>query len=226
MNHSTPAQPGNWQNRARVFQERADEYDSWYDDSPLFATELAALQQVTAKLPEPKIEIGAGPGRFAEQLGIAIGIDPAPAALQRGLKRGIMGVVGIGEQLPIRSQSTGTVFLLFTLCFLEDPGRVLQECRRVLTTDGRLVIGMVPGDSPWGQHLELKKQQGNPYYRYAHFQTIASTLALLKTARFSLCESYSTLLQSPGGTISLESPQPGSNEQAGFCVLLAEKEKD
>ena len=223
MKYSTSAQQKNWQNAARVFQERAAEYDSWYEDSPLFATELAALQQVTADLPEPRIEIGAGPGRFAEQLGITVGIDPAPAALERGMKRGIMGVVGIGEQLPIRSESTGTVFLLFTLCFLENPSPVFQECRRVLIPEGRLVIGMVPGDSSWGRHLELKKHKGNPYYRYADFQTIASTLALLDTAGFSLCDSYSTLLQSPGGTISLEAPQPGSNEQAGFCVLLAKK---
>ena len=223
MNPLSPAQPKNWQKTARVFQERADEYDSWYDDSPLFATELAALQQVAEDLPQPGIEIGAGPGRFAEQLGIGIGIDPAPAALQRGLKRGIMGIVGIGEQLPVLSETAGTVFLLFTLCFLEDPGRVFRECRRVLKTDGRLVIGMVPGNSSWGRYLEQKKHKGNPYYRYANFQTIASTLALLEQTGFSLLRSCSTLLQSPEGSISLEAPQPGSNEQAGFCVLLARK---
>jgi ubiquinone/menaquinone biosynthesis C-methylase UbiE len=222
-----PPAPKKWQKTARVYQERADEYDSWYDNSPLFATELAALQQVAPQLlPEPKIEIGAGPGRFAEQLGIRIGIDPAPAALQHGLQRGITGMAGIGEQLPIRSQSVGTIFLLFTLCFLEDPDQVLRECRRVLMQNGCVVIGMVPAHSPWGRQLEEKKQQGNPYYRYARFQTIASTRALLAAAGFSLLDSYSTLLQPPGGTISLEAPQPGINEQAGFCVLLAHRGKN
>jgi len=222
---NSPPSPKKWQKTARVYQERADEYDSWYDDSLLFATELAALQQVAPELPEPKIEIGAGPGRFAEQLGIRIGIDPAPAALQHGQKRGLMGIAGIGEQLPIRSQSVGTIFLLFTLCFLEDPSRVFKECRRVLKKNGCVVIGLVPAHSPWGRRLETKKQQGNPYYRYASFQTIVSTLALLAAADFFLLDSYSTLLQPPGGTINLEAPQPGINEQAGFCVLLADKRK-
>ena len=55
----------NWRQAARVFQERADEYDSWYEDSLLFTTELSALQQIATPLPDP--------------------IDQTPAALQRPL---------------------------------------------------------------------------------------------------------------------------------------------
>ena len=95
----------NYRQAAHVFQERAAEYDSWYEDSLLFATELAALQQIASPLPGPKLEIGAGPGRFAEPLGVSVGIDPAPAALQRGLKRGIICVAAIGEQLPEKKAS-------------------------------------------------------------------------------------------------------------------------
>ena len=219
---SIPAQK-NWQQAARVFQERADEYDSWYEDSLLFENELAALQRVTASLPGPRLEIGAGPGRFAEQLDITVGIDPAPAALQRGLKRGIMGIAGIGEQLPIRSKAAGTIFLLFTLCFLVDPDRVLDECQRVLKKNGRLVIGQVPALSPWGQQLENKKKKGNPYYRHARFYTIADTLTMLEQANFTLLQSCSTLLQPPEKAVKPEVSQPGINEQAGFCVLVAGK---
>ena len=52
-----------------VFQERADEYDSWYENSLLFATELAAIQQITTPLAKPRLELGVGPGRFAAQVG-------------------------------------------------------------------------------------------------------------------------------------------------------------
>lgn len=215
-----------WRQAARVFQERADEYDSWYEDSLLFANELSALQQLARPLPEPKVEIGTGPGRFAEQLGVTTGIDPAPAALQRAMKRGIMGIAGIGEQLPIRSEKAGTVFMLFTLCFLVDPRLVLEECHRVLKKDGLLVIGQVPAHSTWGRQLKNKKKNGNPYYRHARFYTIADTLKLLKQANFRLLESHSTLLQSPENIKGMETAQPGINEQAGFCVLVAEKEEN
>ena len=44
MTDSTIFVQKNWRQAARVFQERAAEYDNWYEDSLLFATELAALQ--------------------------------------------------------------------------------------------------------------------------------------------------------------------------------------
>jgi hypothetical protein len=95
MTDSTISVQKNWRQAAHVFQERAAEYDNWYEDSLLFETELTALQQITSPLPVPKLEIGAGLGRFAKRLGVTVGIDPAPAALHRGLKRGIIGVSAI-----------------------------------------------------------------------------------------------------------------------------------
>jgi ubiquinone/menaquinone biosynthesis C-methylase UbiE len=218
--------PRGWQQASRVFQERADEYDSWYDNSMLFANELSALQQITLPLAGPIMEIGAGPGRFAEQLAVTIGIDPAPATLQRAQKRGIMGIAGIGEQLPIRSKTVGTVFILFTLCFLVDPPLVLDECRRILKKDGHLVIGQVPALSAWGRLLDKKRENGNEYYKYARFYSISDTLTMLEQANFTLQDSHSTLLQPPGKTVATETSQPGINEQAGFCVLVAEKQEN
>jgi SAM-dependent methyltransferase len=213
-----------WQQTALVYQERADEYDSWYDNSLLFEIELAALQQISGILPEPELELGAGPGRFASRLGVSLAIDPAPAALRHGLARGIAGVAGIGEQLPVRSGSVGTVFILFTLCFLVDPARVLQECHRILRPDGRLVIGQIPQQSAWGQLLAQKKAEGNLFYQYADFYTIAASMALLQQSGFTLLESFSTLYQSPEQLAGFERPKPGDNEEAGFCVLVSEKQ--
>ncbi|HHD63709.1 MAG TPA: class I SAM-dependent methyltransferase [Desulfobulbaceae bacterium] len=119
-----------WQQASRVFNDRAQEYDNWFDDSPLFTLELAALQELTTELPFPRLELGVGPGRFARHLNINIGIDPAPAALRIAAKRGIMGIAGIGEQLPLKTESIGTICMFFTLCFLTDPLTVLRECRR------------------------------------------------------------------------------------------------
>ncbi len=225
MTESKQSLQNNWQQAARVFHERAAEYDNWYEDSWLFATELAALREISSPLPGPKIEIGSGPGRFAEQLGVTAGIDPAPAALQRGLKRGIIGVAAIGEQLPLRSESVGTLFLLFTLCFLADPDLVLAECQRVLKSDGRLIIGLVPARSQWGKQLDSKKKQGNLYYKHARFYTIEETLTMLHQTGFFLLESHSTLLEPPGKANREERAQQGINEQAGFCVLVTGKKE-
>lgn len=215
-----------WRQTSRVFQERADEYDSWYEDSLLFTIETLALQQIALPLPRPAIEIGSGPGRFAQQLGVTVGLDPAPAALQHGLKRGIMGVAAVGEQLPLKPGTTGTVYLLFTLCFLAQPEVVLRQCLQALKSDGRLVIGQVPAFSPWGRQLEQKKKQGNPYYRHARFYTVAETLQMLDREGFSLLESYSTLFQAPGSVTDNETAQPGINEQSGFCILVAGKKEN
>lgn len=225
MTDSTISAPKNWRQAAHIFQERADEYDSWYEGSLLFETELAALRRIASPLPEPRLEIGAGPGRFAEQLGVTVGIDPAPAALHRGRKRGIIGIGAIGEQLPFKLETAGTIFLLFTLCFLSDPKQVLAECWRVLKSDGRLVIGQVPAYSHLGQQLEEKKKKGNPYYKHARFYTIEDTLKMLKQTGFSLLESHSTLMEPPGSTERLEVAQQGINEQGGFCVLVAGKKE-
>jgi SAM-dependent methyltransferase len=219
---STP----NWRFASRVFHERAAEYDGWYDSSPLFDAELTALRAIRTPLPAPRLEIGVGPGRFAEQLGVIIGIDPAFAALQRTVKRGIMGVGGIGEQLPLRTESVGTIFLLFTLCFLMHPEEVFKECSRILYNGGRLVLGHIPSGSPVGRALQKKKKQGNPFYMPAHLYRAAEAADLLEQTGFQLLESRSALLPSSPGNTPETITKAGLDEQAGFCILVAGKEEN
>ncbi|HFQ88607.1 MAG TPA: class I SAM-dependent methyltransferase [Desulfobulbus sp.] len=210
-----------WRQVARVYQERARQYDAWYEDSLLFAIELEALLAIGEELPRPRLEIGAGPGRFGARLGVDVALDPAPAALQLARQRGMMAVVGIGEELPIRSRQIGTVFLLFTLCFLADPRQVFRECARVLGPGGRLVTGLVPGLSAWGELLTRKKHQGNPYYRYAEFRTIARWTEMLAECGLEVTDARSTLFQAPEKLQRHEKPRHGTDERAGFCVLVA-----
>ncbi len=216
-----PSRPAKWREIARTFNDRAEEYDRWFADSLLFDIELAALRAIMTDLPRPRLEIGVGPGRFAGTLDVDFGIDPAVSPLQLAGRRGIMGINAIGEQLPLRPAAVGTIFLLFTFCFLADPAVVLRECSRVIKPGGRLVLGIIPQGSSWGMRLGKQGQAGHPYYRHARFRTIAETAALLAAHGFSLLESWSTLLQEPERLINLERPQTGTDEQAGFCVLVA-----
>ncbi len=214
-----------WRRNCQVFEERAEEYDSWFEHSLLFDIELAAIQKLAVSLPRPWVEIGVGPGRFAARLGTEFGIDPAPAALRIAMGRGIMPIAGIGEQLPLADASTGTVSMFFTLCFLSNPATALAECFRVLRPEGILLLGFIPAHSPWGRSLAAKKDRQHPYYRYVQCKTVAETRQLLDQAGFSILRGYSTLFQNPDTVSSLEEPHPGLDEKAGFCVLSATRRK-
>jgi ubiquinone/menaquinone biosynthesis C-methylase UbiE len=210
-----------WRQAARVFDERAKEYDAWFEDSLLFAIERAALQELVTPLLSPKLEIGVGPGRFAEALGVEFGIDPALAPLALAGKRGVRVSRAMGEALPFAGQSMQTVLLLFTFCFLVDPRPVLRECRRVLKPGGHLVLGIIVADSPWGRMLRQKKEDGHPFYRQARFYAPREVEQYLVGCGFVVAERRSSLIQPPEALRELEHSQAGLVSQAGFAVLVA-----
>jgi SAM-dependent methyltransferase len=210
-----------WRQAARVFDERAAEYDGWFEESLLFAIECAALRELDTPLPGPMLEIGVGPGRFAEALGVDFGIDPALAPLAFAKKRGVKVSRAVGEALPYAGQSMGTVLLLFTFCFLADPRPVLRECRRVIKPGGHLVLGLIVADSPWGRMLQQKKEEGHPFYRQARFYKPTDVAQCLAGCGFAVEEIRSSLVQTPEGLREMEHSQAGLISQAGFAVLVA-----
>jgi SAM-dependent methyltransferase len=206
---------------AGVFEERAAEYDAWFENSLLFAIERAALQELVTPLLDPKLEIGVGPGRFAEALGVEFGIDPALAPLAFAGKRGVRVSQAVGEALPFAGQSMQTVLLLFTFCFLADPCPVLRECRRVLKPGGHLVLGLIVADSPWGRMLRQKKEDGHPFYRQARFYAPSEVEQCLAGCGFVVAERRSSLIQPPEALREMEHSQAGLVSQAGFAILVA-----
>jgi ubiquinone/menaquinone biosynthesis C-methylase UbiE len=136
---------------------------------------MKAVQRERAKLlPLAKgriLEIGIGTGRnlpfyAREQVEQLIGLDPAEqmnAKAQRradaaGLKVELMGLSA--ETIPVEDASFDTVVCTFTLCTIPDPDAALQEMKRVLKPDGRLLFcehGLAPeedlGVRNWQQRL-------------------------------------------------------------------------
>jgi SAM-dependent methyltransferase len=205
------------------FETLADKYDSWYDGKGrlAFETELAALRPLLVELPKPWLEVGVGTGRFAEALGIPLGIDPSPALLARARARGIDVLYGEGEELVFRAGSFGTVFLLTTWGFLDDPPKVLRECRRVLKTDGRLVNAYLDRDGKWGASYVERGRQGHPLFSHAHFETYEGVKRLTEQAGFEVSKTVSTLFQGPGEAVIVEELRLGFRRGASFVVLVA-----
>lgn len=208
---------------AKVFHDHAEEYDSWFAGSLLFDIELAALQCLQTHFEHPKMEIGVGPARFAQALGVAFGFDPARAPLRLAQQRGIICCQGVGEYLPVQARAMGTVYLLFTLCFADNPRQILSECARSLKTGGHLVIGMIPAESNWGRYLRDKKEAGHIFYEHASFYTIETVSRWLAKANMEIIECRSTLYQHPEHVEQKEEPREAPDEQAGFVVIVARK---
>ena len=208
----------------KVFHDHAEEYDHWFKDSLVYEIELAALKSLQTEMENPKLEIGVGPGRFARDLNIAFGIDPAWALLTLAAKRKITCCQAFGEQLPVKDRIIGTIYLLFTLCFVNDPQKILRECSRTLKEDGCLIIGMMPPGSAWGRSLAAKKKTGYFFYKYARFYTIETLQKCLANANMSIMEYRSTLYQAPESIEQNEAPRDVLDEQSGFTLIVARKD--
>jgi SAM-dependent methyltransferase len=212
--------------RPSPFDSLADKYDSWYDTKGrlAFECELAALRPLLPELPGPWLEVGVGTGRFAQALGIPLGIDPSESLLVKARQRGIEVLWGEGEELVFRAGSFGTVFLLTTWEFLADPLKVLRECHRVLKPDGMFVNAYLDRDGKWGASYVEKGRAGHPLFRHAHFDTYDEVKRRSEQAGFEIIRTVSTLFQGPRETVEVEEPRSGYVKGAGFVVIVARKQ--
>jgi SAM-dependent methyltransferase len=207
------------------FDKLASEYDAWFDKDGrlIFNIELRAFKAVLPSLPQPWLEIGVGSGRFAQALGIETGIDPSVGLIEMAKRRGIKAFRGRGEQTPFDSGVFGTVFLIVTLCFLDSPLAVIKEAGRILAPGGRIVLGLVLKESPWGKLYRQKKDDGHPFYKHATFYSHDEVVGLLAQAGFTTEKTVSTLFQRPDKIESIEEPRQGYFPDAGFTIITAGK---
>ncbi len=205
------------------FDELAERYEAWYDTKgkTAFETELAALRPLLPALPKPWLEVGCGSGRFAQALGIPLGIDPSVALLAKAKERGIEVLHGEGEKMPFRAASFGTVFLLTTWEFLTEPARVLAECRRILRPCGRLVNGYLDRDGKWAASYVEKAKAGHPLFTHARFWTLPEVAKVTREAGFRIVRVVSTLFVGPGEPLVVEEPRSGYVRGASFIVMVA-----
>jgi len=211
-----------------VFDKMYERYEEWFDSFPgkgIFEVEVKCVKESLKEVPKPWLEIGVGTGRFAEKAGIDFGIDPSEKMLNKAIKRKIKVIKANAENLPFPSNIFGGIAIIVTLCFLDNPSRALKECFRVLKNKGKIVLGIVPRESKWGEFYLKKKKEGHPFYSVAHFYTVREAVSLSEKVGFKLENIFSTLFEQPENCQDIKPypPLPEYTKNAGFVCIKLEK---
>ena len=211
---------------ANPFDALAQRYDDWFNaprGAAIFAMELDCLRLIGRGFAGRWLEVGVGTGRFAQALGVGYGVDPSASMLEFASRRNIAVKPGRGEELPYPAVYFDGTLLVVTVCFLDDPAAALAEGGRVLRPGGALVAGLVPADSPWGEHYRALAAEGHPFYSAARFYRAAELTALAEAAGYTLHSAVSTLTSPPTDEPPpAEQPREGVVDGAGFVALRYE----
>lgn len=203
------------------FDKYCGEYDAWFEkNAEVYKSELIAVKKL---LPECGLglEIGVGTARFAEPLGVKVGVDPAMNALRVARSRGIFTVRGFGEELPFQDESFDYLLLVTAVCFLDNPEETFKECRRVLRSRGSLVTAIIDRESELGRRYEQKRHTSQ-FYRSARFYSVEEIKKMLESLDFTVEEYYQTLCSLNASKKKIERPKQGFG-RGSFAVILARK---
>jgi len=149
--HALPLEPGRWH----------------AEPSPAEEALLAAMDA-------PVLDVGCGPGRFvlgvARRGKVALGVDPAPAAVALARDRGAAVLQrSIFDPLPGAGRWRTIVLADGNIGIGGDPARLLRRCRELLAADGSVVVevlGPGAGWRPYRVRLERGRQH-SPWFRWA-----------------------------------------------------------
>ena len=204
-----------------IFDKYYKKYDAWYDKNKFaYLSELKAIRKVLPKKGKG-LEVGVGTGRFAQALGIRLGVDPSKNMIEIARKRGVNVKLGYGERLPFKNATFDYAAVIITICFTKNPEKVLKEVCRVLKTKGKIIIGIVDKDSFLGKFYQKKK---SAFYKEASFFGIKEITDLLENTGFSKFSYYQTLYNFPEEIKSVQKPQKGFG-RGGFVVIAGETNK-
>jgi SAM-dependent methyltransferase len=210
-------------NVERVFDSFARRYDLWYEKpfgKSAFNLETACLESLCKNWKPPFLEVGVGTGRFAQALKIEFGIDVSIGVLKFAKQKGIIAIKGEGESLPFLDSSFGAVFLVVTLCFVEEPLAVLKEASRVVKEDGAVILGLILKESPWASFYKKKGDAGNVFYKISRFYSLEELKGLVEKAGLKIVEIGSTMFQAPTESpLCFELPESSYFEEAGFVAV-------
>lgn len=209
--------------RISPFEKYAEQYEEWFVENRwVYEAELRAVK---AMLPVGGhgVEIGVGSGRFAEPLGIKIGVEPSKSMREIAQKRGIQVLDGVAEELPFDDAGFDFVLMVTTVCFVDNIRKALLEAHRVLAHGGFLIIGFVDRNSMVGQtYLDLQNE--NVFYKDATFFSVDELDELIGQAGFKDLTFKQTIFKTLSRTTRDEQVKPGHGE-GSFVVIRGRKEE-
>ena len=221
----TPPQAGRTKAMPKIFpfEKYVEQYEKWFGENRwVYEAELRAVK---AMLPDGGrgVEIGVGTGRFAEPLGIKLGVEPSRRMSEIAQKRGIRVLDGVAEDLPLGNAGYDFVLMVTTVCFVDDIGKTLLEAHRVLSHGGVLIIGFVDRNSMVGQTY-LSRQNENVFYKDATFFSVGELVDVMIKAGFIDLAFNQTIFKSLSKTTRDEPVKSGHGE-GSFVVIRGRKEE-
>jgi ubiquinone/menaquinone biosynthesis C-methylase UbiE len=123
----------------------------WLINLSMRNRDLLAYRERTVSAASGRVlEIGIGSGLNLPFYGAGVtqvlGVEPSAKLLAMARQAGGRAALplelmqGTAEAIPLEDRSVDTVVTTWTLCSIRDAGRALQEMRRVLKPDGRLLF--------------------------------------------------------------------------------------
>ena len=207
--------------RTGPFDAHFNAYEEWFSRNPyVYRSELKALAHFIPAEGEG-LEIGVGSGRFAEPLGIRVGVEPSREMRRLARCRGIRVFNAVAEKLPFPEGRFNFALMVTTICFVDDIEKSFREARRVLSNHGSFIIGFVDRDSTLGRIYEQRKEQ-NLFYRDATFYGCAEVISLLQRSGFEPPQVIQTVFGRLEEIHNVQDFCAGYGE-GGFVVIRAAK---
>jgi len=208
--------------KTQPFDENTTEYDDWFTKNR--AAYESELQAVRGMLPDEGrgLEIGVGTGKFADPLGITLGIEPSRSMGDVARKRGIRISAGVAEALPVADGRLDFVLMVTVLCFFSDVDSALREVYRVLKIGGTVIIAFIDRESPMGRKYDAGKGD-SLFYADANFLSAHEVAVHLEKAGFTNLRFVQTIFYSYKESDEIQPVREGHGEGV-FVVVRAEKE--
>ena len=205
------------------FEKYAKQYEEWFVENRwVYESELRAVKTMIPTGGHG-VEIGVGTGRFAEPLGIEIGVEPSKRMREIAQERGIRVLDAVAEELPFDDFQFDFALMVTTVCFVDDISKAMLEAHRVLSHGGILIIGFVDRNSIVGQTY-LDRQNENVFYKEATFFSVNKLVEIIDQSGFVDLTFNQTIFKTLTETTRDEPVKPGHGE-GSFVVIRGRKEK-
>lgn len=168
------------------FDAFAKDYDEWYK-SKLGHFVDTVEKQLILELAEPKkdqkvLDIGAGTGNYSLWMaknGLQVtAVDQSLEMMKKAKEKAVKDGLSINwmledaHALPFQDGQFDLIVSVTAIEFMDQPKYVLMEAMRVLKPNGRLVIGLLTKESPWGElYQAMVKEDPTHLFAKAHLYT-------------------------------------------------------